>query len=263
MKITVFTNNQPRHLSLIVDLAIIAEEVYAVIEANTLFPGKVPDFYRRSEIMQRYFAKVISAEEEVFGTARFLPKNVQSLTLKEGDLNMLDIKILKACLQSDEYIVFGASYIKEPLIDFLISQRAYNIHMGTSPYYRGSSCNFWASYDGNYDYVGATIHLLSKGLDSGPMLFHAFPENTDEPFLLGMKAVKSAHQGLIEHLKQGALKNIEAIPQDKSLEIKYTRNTDFTDNVAWDYLNNLPSAQKLLDRLNHRDLSKFIKPYIG
>jgi len=263
VKITVFTGNQPRHLSLIKDLANIAEEVYAIIETTTVFPGRIPDFFRRSDIMQNYFAKVTSAEKQIFGIPRFLPKNVHCFILKSGDLNMLNIETLRDCLNSDEYVVFGSSYIKGPLLDLLVSQRAYNIHMGTSPYYRGSSCNFWASYDGNYDYVGATIHLLSKGLDSGDMLFHALPEDTDKLFLLGMKAVKSVHKALVENIKSSTLKNMKAIPQDKGLEIRYTRNSDFTDDVANDYLNNLPSSQELLNKLHNRDLSKFLKPYIG
>ena len=56
MKITVFTSNQPRHLSLIKDLANICDEVYAVIEVNTIFPGKKADFFKKSEIMQKYFS---------------------------------------------------------------------------------------------------------------------------------------------------------------------------------------------------------------
>ena len=47
--------------------------------------------------------------------------------------------------------------------------------MGISPYYRGSACNFWALYDKNPQFVGATIHYLSEGLDDGDILFHVLP----------------------------------------------------------------------------------------
>ena len=89
--------------------------------------------------------------------------NIKTLSIKLGDLNMLDRPTLSDALQSDVYVVFGASYIRDWLIDFLVEHRAINIHMGLSPYYRGSSCNFWALYDNNAGYVGATIHLLGKG----------------------------------------------------------------------------------------------------
>lgn len=48
MKITVFTSNQIRHLSLIADLASIADEVFAIQECNTLFPGETADFFKSS-----------------------------------------------------------------------------------------------------------------------------------------------------------------------------------------------------------------------
>ena len=112
MKITVFTSNQPRHISLIENLASIADKVFAIQECNTVFPGQVEDFFKRSEVMQRYFKNVIDAEKRVFGTSRFLPSNVQSLSLKSGDLNKLEMNILDPALQSDYYVVFGSSYIK-------------------------------------------------------------------------------------------------------------------------------------------------------
>ena len=263
MKITVFTSNQPRHISLIKSLAAIADEVFAVQECNTVFPGQVEDFFKKSDVMQNYFANVMNAEKEVFGSICFLPPNVQSLSLKSGDLNKLDIDTLKPALKSDFYVIFGSSFIKGELIEFLVSKRAINIHMGLSPFYRGSSCNFWALYDDKPDFVGATIHLLSKGLDSGSMLFHAVPEAGEiEPFFLGMYAVKSAHNGLVSAISTGEILKMEATPQDRFLEIRYTRNKDFTDEVASRYLAKQPTAQDVFQSLKNRDLSILLNPYI-
>ena len=47
MKITIFTSNQPRHISLINKLSFICDEVYAIQECNTVVPGQVQDFLRR------------------------------------------------------------------------------------------------------------------------------------------------------------------------------------------------------------------------
>jgi len=263
MKITVFTSNQPRHLSLINDLADIAQEVYAVIETTTVFPGEVEDFYKKSNVMQEYFKKVIEAEEKVFGKVGFTKNNVQSLVLKMGDLNLLNLEILAASLRSDYYIIFGSSYIKGALCNFLVENKAINIHMGISPYYRGSSCNFWALYDKNPEYVGATIHLLSQGLDSGDMLFHAFPDVKDaDPFLLGMRAVKSAHKGLVRYLKDKHLNDYDPQKQDKSLEIRYSRNKEFNDLVAQDYLDHMPSKEFILQKIKQRNMGRFLRPFI-
>jgi methionyl-tRNA formyltransferase len=264
MKITVFTSNQPRHISLIESLADIADMVFAIQECNTVFPGKVNDFFKKSDVMQEYFSHVIAAENDVFGNLKFTRNNVTQLALKSGDLNMVDLKTLSPALNSDYYIVFGSSFIKGPLCDFLVESKAINIHMGVSPYYRGSSCNFWALYDSNPQLVGATIHMLGKGLDSGDMLFHTFPKtDSADPFILGMNAVKSAHNSLVDYIKTGFIRELSPVKQDKELEIRYTRNNDFTDEIAKVYLNNLPSENEIKSKLENRDLSQFLHPYMG
>lgn len=265
MKVTIFTSNQPRHTSLINSIASVADDVYAVQECCTIFPGQVDDFYKKSEVMQTYFNHVMAAEKHVFGLPSFSRKNVRHIALKMGDINNVGMDMLKPALDSDIYIIFGSSYIKGSLCDHLLKNKAINIHMGTSPYYRGSSCNFWALQDGNPDYVGATIHMLSKGLDSGDMLFHALPSPQKvDGFQLGMCAVKAAHEGLVEFIRSGAQYSVqETIKQDKSQEIRYTRHADFTDQVAQEYLANMLSKDNICEKLQQRDLSQFLNPFLG
>ena len=239
MKITLFSSNQPRHLNLARELSSIADTVYFVSEVNTVFPGKIGDFFKKSETMQDYFQRVIDAERKIFGEIGFLPNNVKTLSMKSGDLNLVSTVQLSDALDSDVYIVFGASYIKGWLIDFLEDRGAFNIHMGISPYYRGSSCNFWALYDGNPSYIGATIHMLSKGLDSGNILFHCVPKlfKNDSLFDFMMRSVAVAHKGLVEAITNGEIFSMPKVKQDKTLEIRYTKNADFTDSVASEFLN--------------------------
>lgn len=246
MKITIFSSNQPRHISLAKQLGKIADEVFFISEVKTVFPGRVPDFFKKTEVMQNYFDNVIRSENNIFGNIGFLPNNVHTLSIKSGDLNFLAKEQLKDALQSDVYVVFGASYIKGWLIDFLVQNKAINIHMGISPYYRGSSCNFWALYDNNPSYVGATIHMLSEGLDSGDILFHCLPKfvDGDTSFDFTMRSVLTAHIGLCQSISEGRIFSMERVSQDKSKELRYTRNSDFTDEVANDFLNRQYSIDK-------------------
>ena len=257
MKITVFTSNQPRHISFIHKLAAIAGEVFAIQECSTLFPGEIADsIYNKSDVMKRYFEHVTVAENQCFGDVAFTPTNVRTLSLKMGDIRHLQPERIREAMQSDVFIVFGAGFIKPPLVDALIEKRAVNIHMGVSPYFRGSSCNFWAIHDGHPELVGATIHLLSRGLDSGDILFHALPKpSAYDPFLLGMKAVEAAHITLCQHIKNGTLQGLIAVPQDKSQEIRYSRYVDFNDAVAESYLNHLPSAENIKQQLEKKQHS--------
>ena len=239
MKVTIFSSNQPRHLNLAKEFSHIADEVFFVSEVNTILTGQVADLFHKSDVMQNYFSHVILSEKMIFGEISFLPRNVGILAVKSGDLNKLNYSQLKDALSSDVYVVFGASYIKGWLIEFLVENKAINIHMGLSPYYRGDSCNFWALYDNNPQHVGATIHLLSKGLDSGDMLFHCVPRlmKGDSPFDFTMRSVLVAQQGLVETVKNQKIFSLEHVKQERSKEVRYTKNNEFTDKVAEEFLN--------------------------
>jgi hypothetical protein len=261
MKIAVFTSNQARHVALVHRLAAIAGEVFAVQECNTLFPGEVPDFVAKSDVMQRYFRRVLDAEEEVFGRPGFLPGNVRSFAMKMGDLSRVGLDGLEPALGADVAVVFGASYVKGPLCERLVALRALNLHLGVSPYYRGSACNFWALHDGRPDLVGATVHLLTAGLDSGPMLFHALPRaGVHDPFVLGMRAVDAGQRALVDAIASGRIAGMEPVRQDRSLCLRYARGAEFTDDVAGAYLQRLPLPDGIESALGRRDPSLFLRP---
>lgn len=250
MKITVFSSNQRRHTSLINRLASVSDTVHAVVETSTLFPGQVESFYRKSPVMQEYFSKVIESEERIFPESRFLSGNVCVLPSSFGDLNKLTKTDLKAALESDIYIVFGSSFIKGWLVDFLIENRAVNIHMGLSPYYRGTACNFWAIHDRRPSFVGATVHLLSKGLDSGPILFHSRPTYKGESsFEFTMKAVDQVQHDLVGTVKNSTLLTYRARPQDSAQELRCSKNSEFTDEVAAKFMKHEPSPSELANLL--------------
>jgi hypothetical protein len=238
MKITIFSSNQPRHLSLVRKFAEFSEKVYFVNEVSTVFPGKVQDFFHKSDVMQDYFRSVMKSEKKMFGNINFLPSNVETLSIKSGDINWLCTDQLESALSSDLYVVFGATYIKGWLADYLIENKAINIHMGLSPYYRGSSCNFWAMYDNNPSYVGATIHMLDKGLDSGDILFHCIPKlyEYDNLFDFTMRSVAAAHDGLVSAVKNESIYSIKMYKQDNSLEIRYSQKNEFTDDIAKEFM---------------------------
>jgi hypothetical protein len=70
--------------------------------------------------------------------------------------------------------------------------------------------------------------------------------------------VRAAHVGLMKCLQE----NLEPVPQDKSRELRYTRNADFTDAVATEYLQRLPTPSQMKNSLDRRDLNLFLRPQI-
>ena len=239
MKVTLFTSNQNRHNYLINLLSEISSELFVIQECSTLFPGIVPGHYPASELMKKYFDKVLNAQIKIFGSSYVnnSKNNIKILPMLTGDLNKCSLEILSNFLKSDIYIVFGSSYIKGELIDFLVKQKAINIHMGVSPYYRGTDCNFWSLYDGNPHMVGATIHMLSKGLDSGAMLYHAMSNIKTNPFEYTMSTVKSAFHSISTRIKNESIFDIKPITQDKSKEIRYSKKSEFDEDVVKKFFN--------------------------
>ena len=65
--------------------------------------------------------------------------------------------------------LFGTSIITKETLD-QVDLPLVNLHLGLSRYYRGLNCTYWALVDGRPEACGATVHLVVKGLDSGPIL---------------------------------------------------------------------------------------------
>ena len=237
MKITVITSNKSRHNYLINLLSNICDELFVLQECETIHPGIIPGHYPVSGVMKKYFNEVNSAQKKVFGDSYINKnsKNIKVLTMSTGDLNKCSLNFLSDFLKSDIYVVFGGSFIKEPLVDLLIKNKTFNIHMGISPYYRGTDCNFWALYDNNPHLVGATIHMISKGVDSGKILYHAMSNAKENPFVYTMTTAKSAFHSIVERIQDKSIFEIKPLEQKKIKEIRYSKKIEFNDKIVNEY----------------------------
>ena len=259
MKITLFTSNKNRHNYLINLLSEVSDELYVIQECGTIFPGIVPDHYQASLTMKKYFENVNNAQFKLFGNSYVNNKknNIKILPMLFGDLNQCSMDLLVDFLKSDVYVIFGSSYIKGELVDFLVKQKAINIHAGVSPYYRGTDCNFWALYDNNPHLVGSTIHLLSKGLDSGPILYHAMSDLKINPFEYTMSTVKSAFHSVAKRIEDGSIFTIKPLNQDKGSEVRYSKKSEFNEDVVKEYF-----EKKINLNIKKFDVSLLKEPFI-
>jgi hypothetical protein len=237
MKITLLTSNNVRHNYLINLLSEVSDELFVIQECRTIFPGFLPGFYQTSPIIKKYFENVNKAQSKLFGSPyiNIINKNIKILPIISGDLNQCSMNLLSDFLKSDLYVVFGSSYIKGDLVDFLIKQKALNIHAGVSPYYRGTDCNFWALFNDNPHLVGTTIHLLSKGLDNGPILYHAMSTIKTNPFEYTMSTVKSSFHSIAQRIKDNSIFKIKPVVQNKNQEVRYSTKNEFNEKVVKDF----------------------------
>tara|TARA_B100000787_G_scaffold169885_1_gene162724 strand:- start:1224 stop:2000 length:777 start_codon:yes stop_codon:yes gene_type:complete len=254
MKITLFTSNQSRHNYLVNSLEKVCNELFVIQEKKTGSKSSVTSHKAQSKVKNIYFNKVVKAEKKVFGDYK-LNKKIKILKIK-GNINDYSLKNFKDYLKSDLFIVYGSTYIKGKLLNILKSKKAIGLHMGISPYYRGTDCNFWATYDGRLELVGATIYLLSDGLDDGNILFHTFPKKSKNYFIFSMLAVKSAFECLVKNIENNRLLKIKPIKQNKKNEIRYTKMSDFTDKILGKFKN-----KKINLKIKKRKLNQFVNPF--
>ncbi|WP_085918933.1 formyltransferase family protein [Halomonas sp. CSM-2] len=256
MKVALYTSNQPRHIYLAEKLIAAGHDLHVIQEVTTVFPGQRKGVFQRSETMAKYFSKVQKAERKFFGYPRALVGGSSVLSLPMGEISNISLNSLDNALDADVSIVFGSSYIKGELAQYLIDRNAINIHMGISPFFRGSSCNFWALYDGFPELVGATIHKLSRGLDSGAILFYSFPKSAhNNGFEFTMSAVEAVIDDLL-HAIDAEIWKQSGEEQDSKKQIRYSRSTDFTDEIAQRFMERPFYPQEIEKVLINRSISE-------
>jgi len=74
----------------------------------------------------------------------------------------------------DVTVVFGTRLVKEPLAR-VAPRGTVNLHTGLSPYYRGGHSTFFCLYNDEPHAIGATVHWIDPGVDSGDILLTARP----------------------------------------------------------------------------------------
>ncbi|MEO7574489.1 MAG: formyltransferase family protein [Ilumatobacteraceae bacterium] len=103
----------------------------------------------------------------------------------------LSLQALIRILNPDVLVCYGTSIIREPLLtDF--RGRFLNIHLGLSPYYRGSATNFWPLVYCEPELVGATFMHIDSGVDTGEVVHQIrariFPDDT--PHTIGNRLIE-------------------------------------------------------------------------
>ena len=116
--------------------------------------------------------------------------NSRPIFLLKGDINSSSYieAIIKA--KPDLLVAYGCSIIKEPLVS-AFKGRVLNIHLGLSPYYRGSGTNYWPLVNGEPEYVGATFMHLDSGIDTGEIIHQTRPRIIwgDTPAQIGNRLI--------------------------------------------------------------------------
>lgn len=209
MRLGILTSVETRHRHFASSLAS-RFNVGCIVYAKPGYqPAKVDDSDLSDNdraVVAAHFAERGRQEERFFGhAANVLESTEQCHVAHVGPGELNDSKTVEILSGSgvNTIAVFGTDLIRPPL---LAPDRwtMINLHLGLSPWYRGTATNFYPLLNEEPEFVGATIHVLDSGIDSGAILRHARPkiEEDDQPHTIGCKAIAAGIRAMIEVLSE-------------------------------------------------------------
>ncbi len=164
-----------------------------------------------------HFTERTHQEENYFGhDADFLtPSDGPSICqIEPGCLNSESTLTFLDSHEPEVVVVYGTNLIKSALLKRW-SGKLINMHLGLSPYYRGTATNFYPLLNDELAFIGATIHSIDAGIDSGAIFAHARPSIVaeDMPHTIGCKAIQAGLDALVHVLTQMTSRVIVPVPQ--------------------------------------------------
>lgn len=166
-------------------------------------------------------------------------------------------------LNPDLIIAYGCSIIKPPLIKHF-THKILNVHLGLSPYYRGSGTNYFPFVNNELECVGATFMYMDEGIDTGDIIHQIqatiYPNDTNLHQIGNrlISKVAQVYRDIINHYE-----NLDKIsqPEDKKSGKLY-KNKDFTPQSLYTIYENIKNNMILNYLKNPVKLKLYQNPYL-
>ncbi|MGB0715990.1 MAG: formyl transferase [Phycisphaerae bacterium] len=231
MRIGILTSTDTRHRYFVNRVAEALPVVAVGLEQTGYSPSDLSGYdltREEAKAVVHHFSERTRLETLYFSDHAFVPEGIARLELKPGTLNAPETVTFFSKAGVDLLLVYGTNLVRDPLLSTW-QGRIINMHLGLSPYYRGTATNFYPLLNEEPEYVGATIHWLDAGIDSGPILRHARPEivANDAPHTIGCKAIRAGIETLISVVKALGTGSVPAFPQWKPGNAKLYLRKDY------------------------------------
>jgi len=222
----VLTSNSRRHIYFAQIMA-----SYFDLSGVILEPKK--DYYeharRESEYVRNHFEKLTLYERDFFGSAKW--PSCQKIELDKARVNDPEVVDWAIKKKPEVILLFGTAILKDGWL-CAFKDNIINIHLGMSPFYRGSATLFWPFFNDEIEFAGATIHIAAKKVDAGDILARIRPdlEPGDTYYSINYKTIKKGIDmmpGVVMGYKNGSLKPSK---QDITLSKVY-KKADFNEDT--------------------------------
>ena len=178
MKILIFSGSHSRHLYVHKSIVDKGYDYHAIVMRREDVIPKPPNGIMQldEENFIRHFRDRDAIEKKAFGSLKAEDVFSQDrMTLVNPDeLNSEKVlKIVKAN-NFDLAFIFGPDMIKDPVLGSLPKYKI-NLHLGLSPWYKGSATLFWPFYFLEPQFAGITLHNITEKPDQGDIFHQSVP----------------------------------------------------------------------------------------
>ena len=137
---------------------------------------KIVNARKNNSIQSNHLLARDQAEKDVFNLfLKYSSDSYPSESYVERDwFSSLDCLKKLEKINPDLILVYGTSIIKGEIIS-RFNGRILNVHLGLSPYYRGSGTNYFPFVNNEPEYCGATYMFLDAGIDTGQIIHQTRP----------------------------------------------------------------------------------------
>jgi len=160
-----------------------------------LRPWELPLLLRERRTVAEHVRRSNAIDRAGFGEDGYrleLPDSCRVVEVRGKDaVNRPDTVAAIRGLAPDLLVLCGCSILKGELLS-VPRLGTLNLHGGLAQRYRGVWTTLWAVVNREPEYVGATVHFVSPGIDDGDIVYQGRPEiePDDNPESLYVKVVK-------------------------------------------------------------------------
>jgi phosphoribosylglycinamide formyltransferase 1 len=195
MKIVILTSNEIRHqyfrkrIALDNRIQVLASFCETAVEKSS---RNTPQIRDNMSIVDWHSQGRVNSEEEFFADFVNLTEDKSNpVVISRGAINDPVVVEEIKNLDADLLVCYGSSLIRSQLLSVFKNQFL-NVHLGLSPYYRGSGTNVWPLINREPEMVGATFMHMGEGIDTGEIIHQIRGDFFigDSPHSIGNRLIK-------------------------------------------------------------------------
>ena len=179
MSLLIICGDHPRHRFLLDDVINSYKEKIVIVEMKRESLVQDSSFIRNDDLRKTFelhFQERFLKEAEAFGTqsVSLAYNGRENIIFKAIDPFQLNSDYLKIFIKANApfklAITMGPLILGNDVLE-IFPENHFNIHLGLSPWYRGSATLFWPTYNLEPWKCGVTLHKLNSETDAGD-IFH-------------------------------------------------------------------------------------------